>query len=218
MFTYGGHFIVITGIEGNTLKVYDPYLYNGKFTTASRKKANVKVKGNTVYVSVDAFKKYANCKSFFSYKYNKNKVTNNNTTVVTKPNTNSNVKNVNYKAKVTAGIGLNIRNGASANYKILGAYRYGTTVTITKESNGWGKTNKGWICLDYVKKISSITSNKSNIKAGSKVILLTSAKKYATGQTIPAWCKNRKYTIMQIGSGKVLLKELYSWVYTKDIK
>ena len=30
LFTTGGHFIVIVGIDGNTLKIYDPYLYSGK--------------------------------------------------------------------------------------------------------------------------------------------------------------------------------------------
>ena len=36
LFTYGGHFIVLTGVEGDYIKVYDPYLYSGKFSTSSR--------------------------------------------------------------------------------------------------------------------------------------------------------------------------------------
>lgn len=172
LFTYGGHFIVITGIEGNNLKIYDPYLYSGKFTTASRKKANVMVKGNTVYVSVENFKKYANCKSFFSYKYDKNKVTNNSTTVTTtnKNNSNSTVRDTSYKAKVIAKIGLNIRSGASTKYKIVGGYTYNTTVTITKQSGNWGKTNKGWICLDYVSKISSTSTTTTSMSKTMTVI------------------------------------------------
>lgn len=72
--------------------------------------------------------------------------------------------------------------------------------------------------------VSSVVSNvktsvtKTNIKVGSKVTLLKSAKKYATGQAIPSWVKGKKYTIMQVGNSKVLLKEIYSWVYTKDIR
>lgn len=54
------------GIEGNTLKIYDPYLYNGKFETATRR-GKVIVEGNTIYCSVDNFKKYANYKGFFCY-------------------------------------------------------------------------------------------------------------------------------------------------------
>ena len=30
LFTTGGHFVVIVGIEGDTLKIYDPYLYSRK--------------------------------------------------------------------------------------------------------------------------------------------------------------------------------------------
>lgn len=218
LFTYGGHFIVITGVEGNTLKIYDPYLYNGKFTTASRKKANVKVKGNTVYVSVDNFKKYANCQSFFSYKYDANKITNNTTTVTTTTtnNKNTNVKNVNYKAKVTAGIGLNIRSGASTKYKIVGGYTYGTTVTITKESNGWGKTNKGWICLDYVKKVSTSTTSTS-IKTRDKVKVLNAIQ--YNGQS---FAKNySSYDVIEVIGDRVVIgkgKTVTCAINKKNIK
>lgn len=61
------------------------------------------------------------------------------------------------------------------------------------------------------------TNTAPNIAIGSTVILSANATNYATGQKIPECYKNRKYTIMQVGNGKVLLKELYSWVYTKDL-
>ena len=48
LFTTGGHFIVLTGVEGDYIKVYDPYLYNGKFDVASRR-GKATVSGNTVY-------------------------------------------------------------------------------------------------------------------------------------------------------------------------
>ena len=67
LFTTGGHYICIVGIEGNTLKIYDPYLYNGKFNTSTRR-GKVEVSGNTVYCSVSNFKAYANAKGFFCYK------------------------------------------------------------------------------------------------------------------------------------------------------
>lgn len=66
LFTTGGHYICIVGIEGNTLKIYDPYLYNGKFETSTRK-GKVEISGNTIYCSVDNFKRYANYKGFFCY-------------------------------------------------------------------------------------------------------------------------------------------------------
>jgi len=47
------------------IKIYDPYLYSGKFETASRRKADARVEGNSVYVSVDNFKRYANYRRIF---------------------------------------------------------------------------------------------------------------------------------------------------------
>lgn len=69
LFTTGGHYIVIVGIDNNILKIYDPYLYSGKFETSTRKN-KVKVVGNTVYCTVNNFRKYANYKNFFAYKNN----------------------------------------------------------------------------------------------------------------------------------------------------
>lgn len=151
LFTYGGHFIVLTGVEGNHIKVYDPYLYAGKFDVSSRR-GKATVKGNTVYVTVDNFKKYANANMFYCYKNDNAEKKENTSTTVIKKNSSS-VKNVDYKVKVTAQSGLNIRTGASTHYKCVGGYTKGTTITITKESNGWGKTDRGWICLKYTSKI-----------------------------------------------------------------
>lgn len=66
LFTTGGHYIVLVGSEGNTLKIYDPYNYSGKFETSTRR-GKVIVEGNTIYCSIDNFKKYANYKGFFCY-------------------------------------------------------------------------------------------------------------------------------------------------------
>lgn len=55
------------------------------------------------------------------------------------------------------------------------------------------------------------------ISVGSKVNIVGS--KYATGQTIPAEQKGSKvHTVMQITGNRVLLKEIYSWVYKSDVK
>ena len=66
LFTTGGHYIVLVGIDGDTIQIYDPYLYSGKFNTASRK-GKVTVSGNTVYCSVSNFRNYANYKQFWCY-------------------------------------------------------------------------------------------------------------------------------------------------------
>lgn len=83
--------------------------------------------------------------------------------------------------------------------------------------------NIGWVNDSCI--VSSASSQAQNnntnvapsITVGSKVTLSANATNYATGQKIPNCYKNRNYTIMQVGKGKVLLKELYSWVYTKDL-
>lgn len=69
---------------------------------------------------------------------------------------------VNYFVKVTTSDGLNIRQGASTKKKILGAVPYETTLKITNQTSGsgytWGLTEydgvKGWVALDYTRKIS----------------------------------------------------------------
>lgn len=61
--------------------------------------------------------------------------------------------NTSYKVKVTAKSGLNVRNGAGANYpKASGALSYNKVVTVTKEQGNWGYIGTGWICLDYTSK------------------------------------------------------------------
>lgn len=71
LFTTGGHYIVLASLDGNTIRVFDPYLYNGKFNTASRRNANVEVKGTSAYVSKENFKKYANANSFWIFSNDK---------------------------------------------------------------------------------------------------------------------------------------------------
>ena len=49
----------------------------------------------------------------------------------------------------------NVRQSASTSAKIVGYYYQGAKVTITETTTAggtkWGKTTKGWICMDYVK-------------------------------------------------------------------
>lgn len=66
-----------------------------------------------------------------------------------------------YKAQVTAKEGLNCRNSPSDKATIIKAYRYGETITISKEQSGWGYTGEGWVCLTYVKKTGSASTPKT---------------------------------------------------------
>lgn len=157
LFTTGGHFIVLVGMDKDTIKVYDPYLYSSKFETSTRK-GKVTVDGNTVYVSIDNFKTYANYKGFFSFKNDRENIKENTTTTTVTDTVKSDVTTVNYQAMITASA-LNIRSGASVDYSKVGLYTKNTIVTIFAENNGWGKTDLGWISLAYTSKDIEIISN-----------------------------------------------------------
>ena len=142
LFTTGGHFIVIVGIDGDTLKIYDPYLYSGKFDTSTRR-GKVTVSGNTVYCSIENFRNYANYKGFFAYKHDGN-VQENTSTVITSTYTryvNTNSKN------------LNVRSGAGTGYSIVGSLAKGTQVTVAETNGNWSRiTNpvSGWVSSEYL--------------------------------------------------------------------
>lgn len=65
--------------------------------------------------------------------------------------------------------------------------------------------------------VGASSTPKKSIVNGSKVKIKTSATHYATGQSIPSSVKNRTYTIMQVKSDRVLLKEIMSWVRKNDV-
>ncbi len=167
LFTYGGHFIVLIGVEGDYIKVYDPYLYNGKFDVSSRR-GLATVNGNTVYVSIENFREYANYQKFFCFKNNRTDTKENTTTTTVTDKVESNINKVNYQVKIIANGGLNIRSGASTSYSRVGGYAKGSIVTVLAESNNFGKTNLGWISLAYTTRYTAVVKNET-------------AQKYTTG-------------------------------------
>lgn len=153
LFTTGGHIIVLTGIDGDTIKIYDPYLYAGKFETSTRR-GKVTVVENTVYVSVQNFRNYANAKGFFCYKHDENVQENNVKPVVVQP----------YTRYVKANGGLNIRSSPNGNR--IGAIRNGEQITVYETSGNWSRIGAGkWVSSDYV--VSS-TSNYTNKEKNEK--------------------------------------------------
>ena len=124
------------------------------------------------------------------------------------------------KVTVTADV-LNVRSGPGTNYKVNTQVRKGEIYTIVGESNGWGKlkSGAGWISLEYASRTSTNTPVNKPIKTlnvGSRVKITGS--KYATGQSIPSWVKDNVYNVQQIKGDRALIKEIVSWVYTKDLK
>ena len=64
--------------------------------------------------------------------------------------------------KVTADIGLNCREKATTDSNIIKAYTKGTSLRIYEIKGEWGRTNDGWICLNYTDYKKSTSSSSSN--------------------------------------------------------
>ncbi len=142
LFTTGGHYIMIYGIEGDNLKIYDPYLYVGKFDTSTRR-GKAYVDGDTVICSTTNFKNYANYKRFFCYKYNVNENGKN--------NSDNNVTMPSYTRYVKVSSRLNIRNGAGIGNKIVGKLNNNERVTVYETNGNWSRIGKNmWVSSDYL--------------------------------------------------------------------
>ena len=142
LFTTGGHYIMIYGIEGDNLKIYDPYLYVGKFDTSTRR-GKAYVDGNTVICSTTNFKNYANYKRFFCYKYNVNENG--------KTNSDNNVTMPSYTRYVKVSSRLNIRNGAGIGNKIVGKLSNNEMVTVYETNDNWSRIGENkWVSSDYL--------------------------------------------------------------------
>ena len=85
----------------------------------------------------------------------------------TEPSATKPVNTTSIKAVVNAN-GLNIRSEASTNGKVQGAYNKGDIVTILETKNGWGRTNKGWIKMEYVNTANTSTDDNTSNKEDNK--------------------------------------------------
>jgi len=141
LFTTGGHFIVLYDYDGTHIKVYDPYLYSGKFNTSTRRGKAI-VEGNTVLVTKDNFRAYANYGTFFAFKNDRGDI---------KENVTTNVTTATYTRYVKVNTSLNVRSGAGTNYNYIRSLYNNTQVTIYEEKGNWSRINDNeWVCSDYL--------------------------------------------------------------------
>ena len=204
LFTTGGHFILIYGYEdtngsgqcdsGDRLKIYDPYLYSGKFNLSTRR-GKATVEGNTVYVEKETFRAYANYSGFFAFKNDRTDTKEDNANVVT----------ATYNRYVKVNTSLNVRSGPSTNYSIVGRKYNGDKVTVYKESSNWSNigTNE-WVSSDYLTD-SNIQQPISNTvgqykKLKSTTTLYSNSNLTGTRYT---YLKNTKVKILQNVSSTV---------------
>ena len=186
LFTTGGHFIVIVGIDGDTLKIYDPYLYSGKFDTSTRRD-KVTVSGNTVYCSIENFRNYANYKGFFAYKHDGN----------VQENT-GNVTTSTYTRYVsTNSKNLNVRSGAGTGYSVIGSLRKGTQVTVAESNGSWSRITSpvsGWVSNTYLSSNYSGNNTVGQTRKTKRCYLYSNANLTGTRYTYKA---NTTVTILQ---------------------
>lgn len=65
----------------------------------------------------------------------------------------------NAKYGVVTASELNIRSSASQTADRVGGYQYGDRIAILETSNGWARTDKGWVSLSYVYVDGDVGSN-----------------------------------------------------------
>ncbi|MCI7019130.1 MAG: SH3 domain-containing protein [Clostridiales bacterium] len=79
---------------------------------------------------------------------------------------------------------LNIRKEPDASSAVVGQYSNGTTITILETKDRWGRTDQGWIVMDYVKTVDGITvvdtSDFQPTVDGSVIITDTDLVQYGT--------------------------------------
>lgn len=196
LFTTGGHFILIYGYEdtngdgqcnaGDRLKIYDPYLYSGKFNLSTRR-GKATVEGNTVYVEKETFRAYANYSIFFAFKNDRTDTTENNTDVTTSA----------YTRYVKVNTSLNVRSGPSTNYSIVGRKYNGDKVTVYKENSNWSNigTNE-WVSSDYLTDSNVQIPNTVGQFKKLKATTTLYSKSNLTG-TRYTYLKNTKVKILQ---------------------
>ena len=187
LFTTGGHFIMLYDYDGTYIKVYDPYLYSGKFNLSTRRGKAI-VQGNTVLVTKDNFRNYANYGTFFAFKNDRTDTKEDNANVVT----------ATYNRYVKVNTSLNVRSGPSTNYSIVGRKYNGDKVTVYKENSNWSNigTNE-WVSSDYltdsnVQSVSNTVGQFKKLKATTT--LYSNSNLTGTRYT---YLKNTKVKILQ---------------------
>ena len=161
LFTTNGHYIVLVGIDDNTISIFDPYMYNGKFDTPSRR-GKVTVSGHTIYCTINNFKQYANYRAFWCYSNDHGNGNN---------HANSGVIYSAGSYEVTASR-LRVRRGPGTQYGIVTVLNRGSKQGVDYTVGVWGHlmNDAGWICLDYCNKIEVSDTPPNRYYAGSYMV------------------------------------------------
>ena len=76
-----------------------------------------------------------------------------------------------------------------------------------------------WFECPYIDYVKTAAQTKVAIKVGDKVKIKKTATVYAgTKIPIPAYVKNKKFTVANVTATKSIIKEIYSWVNNSDLE
>lgn len=105
-----------------------------------------------------------------------------------KDSTTTNTSSKGTTGTITAN-SLNIRSGPGTSYKTAGSVKKGDTVTVLEKSGNWGRIDKGWISLKYVKLDGTVaeTTNKTDTKTdttGTVTDVVTDSNKTSLGNVV----------------------------------
>ena len=115
--------------------------------------------------------------------------------------------------KYTVTTDLNIRKEAKADAEKVGSYKEGDKITVTEVKDGWGKTDKGWINMQYVKKDTSTSTEtgtnttyktgKATVKVNTTLTIRKEAK--ADGEKVGSYDNGTKVEITEVSGewGKI---------------
>ena len=70
-------------------------------------------------------------------------------------------KPVDKQYTVTPSVGVNIRSGPGTNYGKVGAYAQGAVVAVLEEQDGWGRTDLGWVSMEYLEPVASAETTRT---------------------------------------------------------
>ncbi|ABJ67549.1 glucosaminidase domain-containing protein [Pediococcus pentosaceus] len=95
--------------------------------------------------------------------------------------------------------------------------QYGFGSSSDSSNNTSNDSNKNNANNSNKNDSNSNKNNSSKINVGDKVTIKTSAKHWATGQTIYSAVKGKTYKVIQVNGSRLLLEKVLSWINTSDV-
>lgn len=163
--TRSGHFVLVWGVEGNIVYINDP-----ASTSLMRTRGNYQV-----------FRKQV--KHYWIIKRPARHP-------LTEP---VSYRDVDFAVRVTDRTGLNCRKEPSLSGEVVKVYALGTEVRISKTtSNGWGRTDKGWINLTNTERVKEMTEKETIALVSKMMAEQLEGLRNEIGKIVPVTYHNEK--------------------------